>query len=152
MSKQNVSIKMSMEGKNMILAYVLWWFLGFFGVHRFYLGRVKSGITQMFLSILSGFIILSPILISFQTGQILTIIGLLSLASVSFWWILDIYFTYKITSDENSKLGLESSSISLSKSGASDKELEQLEKLHSLFERGVITKEQYDRKKSLIMY
>ncbi len=134
MGEQSVSIKMNMEGKNMLVAYLLWWFLGWAGVHRFYLGRVKTGITQLLLFVLgwatSFFII----------GYVLIIAWLI-------WWALDAYFTYKIVAEENAKLGVENSTISISKSGGVHNELDQLEKLHSLFEKGVITKEQYEAKK-----
>jgi len=36
-------------GKNMVIAYVLWWFLGVFGAHRFYLERPKSALAQLLL-------------------------------------------------------------------------------------------------------
>ena len=31
-------------GKNKVLAYVLWFFLGFLGAHRFYVGHVAKGL------------------------------------------------------------------------------------------------------------
>jgi TM2 domain-containing membrane protein YozV len=37
----------------MLVAYLLWLFPGMAGVHGFYLERVKSGITQLLLFILS---------------------------------------------------------------------------------------------------
>lgn len=138
MGEQSVSIKMNMEGKNILVAYLLWWFLGWAGVHRFYLGRVKSGITQLLLFVLG----LATVI--FFIGYVLLIVWLI-------WWALDAYFTYKIVAEENAKLGLESSAITLSKSGGVHNELDQLEKLHVLFEKGVITKEQYEAKKATLI-
>ena len=45
------------DGKNVVVAYLLWFFLGVFSAHRFYLGRPVSAILQ-FLSyfILIGFV------------------------------------------------------------------------------------------------
>jgi TM2 domain-containing membrane protein YozV len=40
------------QGKNMFLAYVLWYFLGAFGGHRFYMKRTGSAVTMLILSIL----------------------------------------------------------------------------------------------------
>jgi len=31
-------------GKNVVLAYVLWFFLGFLGAHRYYVGHVLKGL------------------------------------------------------------------------------------------------------------
>lgn len=42
------------DGPNMAVAYLLWFFLGFVSAHRFYLGRTGSAILQ----ILSFFIII----------------------------------------------------------------------------------------------
>jgi TM2 domain-containing membrane protein YozV len=33
--------------KSKLLAYILWFFLGFFSMHRFYLGKVGSGILYL---------------------------------------------------------------------------------------------------------
>jgi len=138
LGEQSVSIKMNMEGKNMLVAYLLWWFLGGFGAHRFYLGRVKSGIIQLLLFVLG-------------LATIFFFIGYALLIACLIWWGLDAYFTYKIVKEENAKLGVENSIISLSKSGDFNNELDQLEKLHNLFEKGAITKEEYESKKAALM-
>ncbi|AYO85222.1 MULTISPECIES: TM2 domain-containing protein [Methylobacterium] len=45
------------EGPSIVLAYVLWFFLGAFSAHRFYLGRTGTAILQILLNcILIGFI------------------------------------------------------------------------------------------------
>jgi len=64
------------EGPSTLVAYLLWFFLGFFGVHRFYLGRWLSGLMMLVL---------------FGIGSALTIIlvGYLPLALVALWWALD---------------------------------------------------------------
>lgn len=42
----------SVSPKNMVVAYVLWFFLGQLGVHRFYLGKIGGGVGQLVLAIL----------------------------------------------------------------------------------------------------
>jgi TM2 domain-containing membrane protein YozV len=37
--------------KSAVIAYILWFFLGWFGAHNFYLGRKGVGIAQMLLTI-----------------------------------------------------------------------------------------------------
>lgn len=39
------------EGKSMIAAYILWWFFGIFGGHRFYLGKTGSAIAMLLISL-----------------------------------------------------------------------------------------------------
>lgn len=38
--------------KSMLVAYILWFFLGFFSAHRFYTGRTGSAIAQLILNFL----------------------------------------------------------------------------------------------------
>lgn len=39
--------------RSLFVAYVLWFFLGLFGLHRIYLGRVKSGLLMFALIVLA---------------------------------------------------------------------------------------------------
>lgn len=61
--------------RSLIIAYLLWFFLGIFGIHRFYLGRPISGV------------------IYFLTG------GLLGVG-----WLVDIVLTAFMVEDENHAL------------------------------------------------
>jgi len=54
--------------KSALVAYLLWFFVGFFGGHNFYLGRTGVAVTQLILSI--------------------TVIGLLITA---FWVLIDAF-------------------------------------------------------------
>ncbi|MNO27384.1 TM2 domain protein [compost metagenome] len=66
------------QGKNMVIAYVLWYFLGLFGGHRFYMGKTGSAVAQLILS--------------------LTAIGML----VTFvWWIVDAFLTHTWVKEHN---------------------------------------------------
>lgn len=38
------------DGKSIAVTYLLWFFLGFFSAHRFYLGRPGTAILQIFLN------------------------------------------------------------------------------------------------------
>lgn len=59
-----------------VISYILWFFLGFLGAHRFYLRRVGSGLLQMALH---G--------VGWLTAPI--IIGWLFLALWAIWWVID---------------------------------------------------------------
>lgn len=138
MGEQTVSLKVNMNGKSLLIAYLLWWFLGWAGVHRFYLGRTGSGLGQLIL---------------FAIGVVTAMffVGYFLLAAWAVWWLLDAFFVYQITKEENEKRGINVSTISITKTASPGDEIEQLEKLHALYEKGVITREQYEAKKSKLV-
>jgi TM2 domain-containing membrane protein YozV len=67
---QLIEQRVANDGPNMVLAYVLWLFLGILGAHRFYLGRVGSGVVMLVLSI--------------------TFFGLII---TGVWWLVDAFLT-----------------------------------------------------------
>jgi TM2 domain-containing membrane protein YozV len=62
--------------KSVLSAYLLWFFLGGFGAHRFYMGKIGSAVGLMVLN-LFGWLTLS------------VYIGFLILAVVGIWLIID---------------------------------------------------------------
>jgi TM2 domain-containing membrane protein YozV len=136
MSVEKISVQG--EGKNTIIAYVLWWFLGSLGIHRMYLGRTGSGVTQLLLLIFG--------IVTWFFG-----IGLLLLAILGVWWLVDAFLTYGMVREENEKRGLGASAVIFSKSNDNDSsDLDQLEKLYNLREKGALTEEEYRDRKSKI--
>lgn len=67
--------KMKLEQKNVVLAYLLWWFLGFIGIHRLYTKQSKWW----------AFLVL--FLLGVVTSVI--IIGWLFILILFIWWIID---------------------------------------------------------------
>ncbi|MDJ0976905.1 MAG: TM2 domain-containing protein [Erythrobacter sp.] len=67
--------------KSKAIAYLLWFFFGWFGVHRFYAGETKTGIIQLLLS--------------------LSIIGL---PVMLFWLLLDIVLIPGLINEKNLEL------------------------------------------------
>jgi TM2 domain-containing membrane protein YozV len=136
MSVEKISVQG--EGKNTIIAYVLWWFLGSLGIHRMYLGRTGSGVTQLLLLIFG--------IVTWFFG-----IGILLLAILGVWWLVDAFLTYGMVREENEKRGLGASAVIFSKSNDNDSsDLDQLEKLYNLREKGALTEEEYRDRKSKI--
>ncbi len=45
-----IEARIANDGPSMVVAYLFWFFLGFFSAHRFYLGRTGSAIAQLLLN------------------------------------------------------------------------------------------------------
>jgi TM2 domain-containing membrane protein YozV len=62
--------------KSLLLAYLIWFFLGYGGVHRMYLGRWISGLLMLAI---------------FGVSLVLTLIfiGYLGLGFIILWWVID---------------------------------------------------------------
>jgi TM2 domain-containing membrane protein YozV len=69
------------RGKSMMVSYLLWYFLGYFGGHRFYTGRKGSAIAMLVLSI--------------------TVIGLIV---TTVWWIVDAFLVHQWVKDQNQEV------------------------------------------------
>jgi TM2 domain-containing membrane protein YozV len=65
--------------KSMAVSYLLWFFLGTLGGHRFYNGRTGSGVAQLLLTIFG-------VLFTFAAG-----LGLLLLIPVWIWVLVDAF-------------------------------------------------------------
>ncbi len=64
--------------KSVAIAYLLWFFLGGFGIHRFYLRKPQTAVIMLILTV---------------AGYILTfvVVGFLLLWAVGIWWIVDAF-------------------------------------------------------------
>jgi hypothetical protein len=45
-----IESRITNDGKNVVVAYLFWFFLGIFSAHRFYLGRPGTAILQILLT------------------------------------------------------------------------------------------------------
>jgi TM2 domain-containing membrane protein YozV len=64
--------------KSVGAAYLLWFFLGGFGAHRFYLGHIVSGAIQLVLFVLGWM-------------TVWIVIGAVPLTVVGIWWLVDAF-------------------------------------------------------------
>lgn len=62
--------------KSTAIAYLLWFFLGYFGVHRFYLGRIGSGVAMAIISVISW-------------ATVIIVIGWIGVGIIALWWLVD---------------------------------------------------------------
>lgn len=70
--------RLSNDRKSAGIAYALWFFLGLFGAHRFYLGRTGSGVAMVILTILG-------------IATAVFIVGMLIIGAVAIWSIVDAF-------------------------------------------------------------
>ena len=66
------------EAKSAGVAYLLWFFLGGLGAHRFYLGATGTAVAQLLLLIIGLF-------------TTFLLIGFLLLAILGIWWLVDVF-------------------------------------------------------------
>lgn len=81
-----------MPPKSLALAYVLWFFFGGLGVHRFYLGRTGTGIAQLMMALIGGVLTL-------------ILIGWFVLAAEGIWLLVDLFLMPAIAREENARRG-----------------------------------------------
>ena len=143
MKNSSYTFSINGEGKNLVVAYLLWWFLGWWtGLHRIYLNKNASGITFIILFIL-GFVTL-----------------FITWIPLGIWWLLDAYFVYKYVTQSNeltSSSSLLDVQVNSNQNNTSNdkllnkNKLEVLERLHSLYEKGALSKEEYESQKKEVI-
>lgn len=84
-------LKYEAAKKSALIAYLLWFFLGAFGVHRFYLKRIGSGLALLLL---------------WAVGGVLTFIGVgyVFLGIAAIWLVIDIFLIPGLVRDYNTQL------------------------------------------------
>jgi len=116
---------------NLAVSLLLWFFLGYgIGAHNYYLGRIGVGVAQLIIFILAW-----PAVFLYGFGLIMFIALLI-------WWLVDLVYVFQLSNKSNL--------VSVNSSKSTDS-LEDLEKLHALFEKGVLTEEQYSAKKAKLL-
>ena len=77
--------------KSALVAYLLWFFLGWLGLHRFYLGYLVSGLLMLAL---------------WGVGTLLSIIfiGYLILVVPVLWWVVDLFLIPGMVENRNNQI------------------------------------------------
>lgn len=93
-SDSRAMMRYDAEKKSPLVAYLLWFFLGYGGVHRMYLGRWITGLTMLALL---GF------------SALLTVVGIgfLGWGLLILWWLVDALLTAGMVRSHNSRLAWE---------------------------------------------
>ncbi len=101
--------------KETFVAYLIWFVLGAFGIHRFYLGRSASGLVMLILTVLGGPILVAGLIALFDAGPsgrqgeslsglVLVVLGTGMLVVICLWWIIDAFLTVGMVERYNSNL------------------------------------------------
>jgi TM2 domain-containing membrane protein YozV len=76
--------------KSIGVAYVLWFFAGGIGAHRFYLGYIASGVGMLLLSVFAVILGILPFLFVFSWPL---------LAVLTIWWLIDAFLIPRMLPD-----------------------------------------------------
>jgi len=116
-------------------AYLLWFFAGAFGGHRFYLGRTGSAVGMLALNIFGWLLILAA-------GA-----GLFLLGALGVWLLVDLFLIPGMVAGQNGAL---MARLSASAETPVDKAAE-LAKFAALKEQGAITLAEFEAQKARLL-
>ena len=110
-------------GRSIALAYVFYFLFGFWGVHRFYLGKIKTGLLYIALSLMSLILIIASISWDFMqcvaqytydarsmctqpplASPTLAVIGLILLLLLFLWLLVDLFLVPAMARQMNKRL------------------------------------------------
>ena len=95
--QQLVELRVNNERKSEPLAYFFWFFLGWLGAHRFYLGDPKTGAAIPITTLLGGGLLaIAPDTVGVLGGVLLFAVGL--------WLIIDAFLIPGMIRSRSSKL------------------------------------------------
>ncbi|HEY4250008.1 MAG TPA: TM2 domain-containing protein [Roseomonas sp.] len=77
--------------KSAVVAYLLWFFVGWFGAHRFYLGRTGSAVAMLIITLASF-------------ALTVMIIGVFGFGVIGIWLLVDAFLIPGMIAAENNKL------------------------------------------------
>ncbi len=105
-----LAIELDRRRKSTGVAYFLWFFLSWLGVHKFYLGRIASGVLYVFAPWLAIFMTLSGGAMAageVGAGAPTALLGLLALFAYGVWWFVDLFTIPRQTAECNEGVELE---------------------------------------------
>ena len=91
------------QKKSAVIAYLLWFFAGPLGAHRFYLGKTGSAVMLLILTVVCPFVLALALIPSASAEEAFLLI-FLPWAGVAVWWLIDFLLIPGITRKYNSEL------------------------------------------------
>tara|TARA_Y100000590_G_C15552742_1_gene951570 strand:- start:124 stop:519 length:396 start_codon:yes stop_codon:yes gene_type:complete len=90
------------------IAYALWFFLSFFGIHKFYQGKFLQSILYIIAPTLAfltmGIGLYSFLIGDLETGGDIAGFGLFALIVYFVWWIIDLFTLHRQVEKVNQKI------------------------------------------------
>jgi len=86
-----VNTEIEAHGKKPLIAYLLWFFLGNFGGHRFYFGKIGTASLQLFLAV-AGYL------------TVWFFLGFLFLIPLWIWVIVDVFLINSMIRENHNQL------------------------------------------------
>lgn len=117
------------------ISYVLWFFTGAFGGHRFYLGRSGSAISMLLLNVFGWLLILAA-------GA-----GLILLAALGVWLLVDLFLIPGMVAGHNGELMARLNATAVPKVDTAA----EIAKFAALREQGTITDEEFEAQKAKLL-
>lgn len=104
-----LKIELERKKKSVVLAYLLWFWLSIFGLHKFYLGKIWQGLLYMIGPWVTIFSIFGGLIASVQPnaqggGALATSVGGLGLLCFAIWWFVDLFTLHRQTERANEKI------------------------------------------------
>lgn len=116
------------------VAYLLWFFTGGVGGHRFYLGRTGSAVAQLCLCL--GGIALAVV-----------IVGFFMLAALGIWLLIDLFTLGGMVAEHNNKLMQRLNAVTAPRADPAD----ELAKYAALRDSGAISNDEYEAQKRRLL-
>lgn len=86
-----LELELDRRKKSTPLAYALWFFLSWIGLHKFYLEKTGAGIAYIFLPWAALLVFLGGLVTSGQDGGALALAGMAALVVYVVWWFIDLF-------------------------------------------------------------
>ena len=91
------------------IAYLLWFFLSFLGMHKFYLGKTLQGFLYMIGPWVGIIVFFGGLLVAFhpkglEGGAMISLVGALGLLCFAIWWFIDLFTLNKQTERFNAEI------------------------------------------------
>ena len=89
--------------KSVGLTYVLWFFLSFFGIHKFYLGKIWAGMLYIIAPSIAWIFLFIGLVMTIdpnelhyasegmEEGHYMAMIGFMGLFAYAIWWFIDLF-------------------------------------------------------------